>query len=980
MGQLFIFDEEKQQTLNIWDWTTESDKPIINFKIQGEPQKCIKANPEDPFELLTNGDMSVNFFTWEKDGNITQHVPRLSSKDFKHTPSGFMCSSFIPTTNQSVTTTADGDVVVWTDRSLNNLSIPLEKGKKAAVKFMKLHTGSINFLTTLNKKYIISGGEDGHVKIFDLQFRLILWFERLRSGPISSISFSSQSWADNDGVDTVIDGYDIPEFIVCTKQSKIILLSKSSTNVSIRGEGRSPSPRAMVTQENGDNGHSVTAGPYVQTIVAAQYDKVYGLCSHPSKPQFAVAGHSGVVQLWDFSKKQLVASRKFEESKDLPPPGAEVSSSSALSGSSFPQFIAGLASSDQQAHTQQTQEREKKAKKPSKEQPSDVLKIQSISFSNDGALLAAGFANGTVRLLNVPTLADHDGPRNPQGLKLANYWNVSKHAVVMSSFSPCGNYLAFADAGFAVTLFRKEFKVGPKKDIQGQGPAVERLSAGTLSVQWVLIGRCQSHHKPIISLLFVPTSTEGHTLRLLSISNDRHVAEYDIAGSSITGGMALKSLKRIEQSASPLAASLFPKPASTRSKTVDHEGESERTNTAKKELSSDYFILTANSEFKLKLHNANTQMCRKTVLGPTYGGLLTDIKIVPETEGPPKYLAYATKEKVVGIIKLPLDGNPHRSMGLIAHPCSISNITTTYDGSYLLTAGVEDGAVHMWAMHPNALEAQISIGGKGVEPFLNMLDPSGAGAEGSIYKEMEDYFYYAQLRTQGEDATIARLIQETVELAEVPSIMQAMGFYPSGQEIEDMINEVKFSKVEDGELVDNITFTDLIKLFVNHRPVFDYTEMDILTALVQAVVLEPGRLNDRNVQSRLQGSDAVTKDGLLSLLQQYGETMSKSNFETAFRALLVNNSQYNGVLPDRFSAKDFIENILDLQSVDPNALPALPPQASQPAAIQDKGIVVRPGMPKVAAAASGQALPGVVLSDGGLGSRSSGEREVERAF
>jgi len=29
----------------------------------------------------------------------------------------------------------------------------------------------------------------------------------------------------------------------------------------------------------------------------------------------------------------------------------------------------------------------------------------------------------------------------------------------------------------------------------------------------------------------------------------------------------------------------------------------------------------------------------------------------------PKYVAYSTKEKIIGIIKLPLDGNPNKTMG-----------------------------------------------------------------------------------------------------------------------------------------------------------------------------------------------------------------------------------------------------------------------------------------------------------------------------
>jgi cilia- and flagella-associated protein 251 len=65
--------------------------------------------------------------------------------------------------------------------------------------------------------------------------------------------------------------------------------------------------------------------------------------------------------------------------------------------------------------------------------------------------------------------------------------------------------------------------------------------------------------------------------------------------------------------------------------------------------------------------------------------------------------------------------------------------------------------------------------------------------------------------SQGEDAATTRLIQDTVSITEVPSIMQAMGFYPSEKEIEDMINEVRYSAVTEGALIETISFGDLIK-------------------------------------------------------------------------------------------------------------------------------------------------------------------------
>ena len=81
---------------------------------------------------------------------------------------------------------------------------------------------------------------------------------------------------------------------------------------------------------------------------------------------------------------------------------------------------------------------------------------------------------------------------------------------------------------------------------------------------------------------------------------------------------------------------------------------------------------------------SDSKTFRQTVLGPTYGGPVTKMSLLPNpsaadgaaaggTDAAPAdaahgHLVYATAERVVGIVKLPLDGNPHKAMGLIAHP------------------------------------------------------------------------------------------------------------------------------------------------------------------------------------------------------------------------------------------------------------------------------------------------------------------------
>lgn len=48
-------------------------------------------------------------------------------------------------------------------------------------------------------------------------------------------------------------------------------------------------------------------------------------------------------------------------------------------------------------------------------------------------------------------------------------------------------------------------------------------------------------------------------------------------------------------------------------------------------------------------------------------------------------------------------------------------------------------------------------------------------------QELIDYFFYALLRTQGEDTTDERSTANVVPVTEVPNIMRALGYYPTEQ-------------------------------------------------------------------------------------------------------------------------------------------------------------------------------------------------------
>lgn len=65
--------------------------------------------------------------------------------------------------------------------------------------------------------------------------------------------------------------------------------------------------------------------------------------------------------------------------------------------------------------------------------------------------------------------------------------------------------------------------------------------------------------------------------------------------------------------------------------------------------------VTANNEFKFKQWNADNKSCRKTTLGPTFGGPITRLEQINyvHTDGrlrPSEFAAYGTADKVVGLV------------------------------------------------------------------------------------------------------------------------------------------------------------------------------------------------------------------------------------------------------------------------------------------------------------------------------------------
>ncbi|KAH9123553.1 hypothetical protein AeMF1_005476 [Aphanomyces euteiches] len=488
----------------------------------------------------------------------------------------------------------------------------------------------------------------------------------------------------------------------------------------------------------------------------------------------------------------------------------------------------------------------------------DKLRPQCLTYNPTGKQVLVGFTNGTVKIVDAVSLDD-----------VATF-RPAKSPVVEVKIAQDSSFIAAIDSDNYLYLWRSKAMEGAMDD------AVDTDT-------WAYIGRCKSHAKAITGFEF-GMSPDQQPL-LVTVGEDKMLVDYSLSRSSVMDGIVLNAPPhRIEQSATPTTCFWHP----------DMSGVHED------------LIVVANDEYKLKQWNANNKTCRKTSLCPTYGGPLNRIVPVPSTEkAAARYCAYSTHDKVVGLIKLPLDGNPNKSMGLIAHAGKISNVAVSSDGKFLLTAGGADMIVNMWDISPHALDELEAQGGLGVEPYLSLLE---GGGDGAFYNEIVDYFYFAQLRTQGEASTAARRITHEIPISEIPQVMRGLGFYPTQLEIQMMCSEVKYSQfTETTKTVDVVTLSEFIKLYVNHRPVFGIGKDHIDHAF--------------NVLSGYKGTSLSWTD-LKTKLMTMGEPMAAEELESCLQALLGDESD---VLETKtaFSSLEFADKVLGFEDYDAYATEAV---------------------------------------------------------
>jgi len=251
--------------------------------------------------------------------------------------------------------------------------------------------------------------------------------------------------------------------------------------------------------------------------------------------------------------------------------------------------------------------------------------ISCIKFDTIGNYIAVGFRNGHLNICDSITLDDC----------LKAPFTYAKQTIEHIEFSSTSEFLATAESDFTVSVYKKNYSTSSSKSGTG------------LNEMYTFLGRYRAHYKEIVGLMFGISHDTGKT-RLLSLGKDRVLVEYDMDKSNYDE-LIIKETVRIEQYGVPLAMAWHPA------------------------INKESFLLTVNDQWKYKLYNAVTKMCRKTLLSPTFGSLMKKIIVLPSSGDvtETRYMAYITQDKL-GIQKFPLTGNPFDSIALYAHPDGVS--------------------------------------------------------------------------------------------------------------------------------------------------------------------------------------------------------------------------------------------------------------------------------------------------------------------
>lgn len=331
-----------EQELSIWAWTGDDSEPLLRQQLGGEVFHTVKFNPSNKNDLVITGVKTISFWNWD-DMNLEYYIGVASKTDLGFFSGRYVSTIFLPSTENCLSATSDGYVIVWETRTelpSKRIGEAPPKSMKVATKMLRLVECGITIMTATANDYLAVACDDGAVRFYDYFLRLEAWFEDLSVGSVSSLSFSVQPnpFAPGEGGSPGLKFW-VPDFLVGTVDAFVVGV-ESSIFEEVRKEDR----RGTL-------------------LMQGMADEVTAVACHPTLPLVAITCGNGVLHIWDYDMKLLMILREFNAS------AKEEKRSNSLSGKK-------------------------------------LLKSKCLCFDTSGGALVIAFLSGAVKVLKTETLED----------------------------------------------------------------------------------------------------------------------------------------------------------------------------------------------------------------------------------------------------------------------------------------------------------------------------------------------------------------------------------------------------------------------------------------------------------------------------------------------------------------------------------------------------------------------------------------------
>jgi WD40 repeat protein/Ca2+-binding EF-hand superfamily protein len=943
-------DSGRGQAVRVWDLrdgTSEEPRFVGETPLDDhvDPQIAIRFNAKkSPRELVTNGKTSAVFFVVDDDEKDDEenarsaasgeesnddeeedrpddeedrpepararrklesgfkkyrcYSPPVRCSDFKQKVGAFTRSAFVE--DLCVTGTDDGDLVVWKVGGVppgGAEAFEVERAMRLAtdrrgLKMVEAHVaGAVTFLGTVELDandasasrggtqnnariaYLVTGGSDGNVRFFDSDLRLVAWFDGLDAGAITGVSFVRRATFEPETKRRFSDDSASTgtSSVDDDRPGTVVARAFSAPDFVIATDASRIFEMTASDFERRGPREAVDRAKK-KILLSGTVEPAVCFAAHPTEPVLFVCGALGRVWTWNYDTKKTIKVVDLCENGKRP-----------------------------------------------KHRPT------ACCYRADGLGILVGTRGGELKALDADSLTE------TQAMRFT--WNAVTRVTV--SDDPSCAYAAASDKAGCVSLFRL------------LGPIVEPKDGRDSARAFDFVGKHLTHAEetPCVGLAF-HSSADGENVELCSCGAEGRLARFDVAGSTAEDGVDVLEVSDVALGgeaaggdARPTAMTFLANPARVgdararpeASERGDSPGSSREALEPEDETSA--ILVVCDDHLKMRLVDCETLTCVGVKRAPSFGDAPVHF-LVPLANPSGNFAAFACERDVVGIVRLPLDGDPRNAMGVIAHPGRILTLEASKCGSRVFALGADPAGggdaelsgltISVWTVRVDSGTFEESGSGRGrgfparrnARKSSRMASLLEGGSRGAFVEEMRDCFTYARLRASGsafpkfgpEESEPGRVPFESV-----PDLMRGLGFYVTQREIDDVFVELRReAEAEVAAIAENcggsrarrtdLDFDRFLSLFVNRRPPRPVGFEDVREAF--EIVLDGE-------------GESVSRERLVEMLTTSGEAMSDDELAEIAAALRGPGATVRDLFPENVTAKHFAEDVLGFLPGEP---------------------------------------------------------------